>query len=163
MEARIRDLIAAIFFLTLSIIMYILSTEIVELADMGVSSAFAPKLVATGMFILSIILLIQVLISWKKINKKYGQEGKVRDVFLQRKYVNAFFTILLICTYIILIPRIGFLISTIVYLFIQFCLLSDRKNWNIILFIVISVISAFTIYYAFRLGFQVRLPVGVLG
>ena len=81
----------------------------------------------------------------------------------RRRYVNAALTIALITVYFVVMPIVGFLISTVVYLFLQFCLLGERRHWNIRLFAVLAVIIPVVVYFTFRLAFELRLPAGLIG
>lgn len=175
---RVKDLIAAIALLIFSIVMYIGTNNLQMLTDTQIGSDFAPRLIAIGLFILSTILLVQVLIDFIKASKKYepeeveelveqkkieevGEEGaKVPD---KTRYTNASLTMILIAAYVFIMPVVGFLIGTVVYLMVQFCLLGEKKYWNIPLFIGLSIIVPIVIYYTFRVGFELRLPQGWLG
>ncbi|GKV65916.1 MULTISPECIES: tripartite tricarboxylate transporter TctB family protein [unclassified Sporosarcina] len=162
MDIRTRELLSAVTFLLLSIIMYVASLNIKSMTNMGVGPAFAPKLVAIGMFAFSLFLLIKELrIRYILRKSKNDSNNKVFVKENWSRYRSASLTILLIVSYIFVIPIVGFLISTIFYLYIQFCLLGDKKYWNRPLFVGLSLIVAVTVYFIFRLGFEVRLPTGV--
>ncbi|WP_340084308.1 tripartite tricarboxylate transporter TctB family protein [Siminovitchia sp. FSL H7-0308] len=164
-ESRLRDLLSSMSFLLLSIILYIASTNMKRISDVGVGPDFAPKIVAIGMFILSFILLLNVLkdVIKAKSNTTVEKNGKASSINFIKKYKNALYTIILISLYVIAMPAAGFLVSTIVYLFAQFCLLGERKNWHYPLFGTLSVTIAAAVYFLFKLGFELRLPSGILG
>lgn len=175
---RVKDLIAAVALLIFSIVMYIGTNNLQMLTDSQIGSDFAPRLIAIGLFILSAILLIQVLMDFVKASRKYKPE-EVEELVEQKKieevgeegakvsnksrYINAFLTMLLIAAYTFIMPIVGFLIGTVVYLMAQFCLLGEKKYWNIPLFIGLSIVVPIIIYYTFRIGFELRLPEGWLG
>ncbi|WP_252316070.1 tripartite tricarboxylate transporter TctB family protein [Sinobaca sp. H24] len=175
---RVKDLIAAVALLIFSIVMYIGTNNLQMLTNSQIGSDFAPRLIAIGLFILSAILLVQVLMDFVKASKKYkpeeveelveqkkieevGEEGaKIPD---KTRYINASLTMILIAAYVFIMPIVGFLLGTIAYLMAQFCLLGDRKYWNIPLFIGLAIVVPIIIYYTFRVGFELRLPAGWLG
>ncbi|MDT8862145.1 tripartite tricarboxylate transporter TctB family protein [Alkalihalobacillus sp. MEB130] len=168
-DTKVRELISAIAFLLFSIFMYVSTNNIRSMTDMGVGPDFAPKLVAIGIFILSAIHLIKVLKDWKKPiaeKEEVGEEQVKRDYkkfHIKKKYRNAFLTILAIALYFFSVPILGFLLSTIIYLLLQMFLLGERKYWNIPVFLILSIVVACSVYYIFRLVFEVRLPVGIFG
>jgi putative tricarboxylic transport membrane protein len=65
--------------------------------------------------------------------------------------------------YIALLPIIGFLITTVVYLFAQMYLLADKKERKIPLFLVTSVVTSVFVYFVFKSVFFLMLPAGILG
>ncbi|WP_100399565.1 tripartite tricarboxylate transporter TctB family protein [Bacillus sp. FJAT-44742] len=179
---KTKDFIAAVVLLAFSIVMYSATFNLGRLTVSQIGAEFAPRLVAIGIFILSIILLIQTIKDWrialKKDEQAVSEEGKLAEEEAQEdiaeditespvsnaeRYKNLGMTVGLIALYFWLMPIIGFLISTAVYLFVQFGLLAQRKYWNIPLFIILSIVVSTSIYYTFRLGFEVMLPRGILG
>jgi putative tricarboxylic transport membrane protein len=167
LDTRVKELLSALAFLVISIILYLATLNIKSMTSMGVGPDFAPKLVAIGMFILSVILLIKEIRNWKLTRNNDSSHSKAeKDVSVnqsyKKKYKNALLTTVLIALYIFAIPIVGFLISTILYLMIQFCFLGERKYWNKPLFFILSLIVSAAVYFTFRLAFEVRLPAGVL-
>ena len=65
--------------------------------------------------------------------------------------------------YFVLMPYIGFLIMTTIYLFLQMLLLSDKSNKKIVSFFAISIVSSLVTYFIFRSIFYVMLPSGIFG
>lgn len=148
--------------MVLSIIIYISTNNIKSMTDIGVGPRFFPKLAAIIMFILSTILLIQEITKWiKKKGKGSVSESKVDSIkssLFKKQHLNAFFTMFIFILYIYFITKIGFLISSVMYLFIHFFVLGERKSWNVILFIILALVVSTVVFYTFRLGFSVRLP-----
>jgi putative tricarboxylic transport membrane protein len=166
LDTRVKELISALAFLVLSIILYLATLNIKSMTNMGVGPDFAPKLVAIGMFILSVIMLIKEIRNWKLAKNSDSSQSKQEkksslDAGYKKKYKNALLTTVLIAIYIFAIPILGFLFSTIIYLIIQFCLLGERKFWNKPLFVILSLIVSVAVYFTFRLAFEVRLPAGI--
>ena len=72
-------------------------------------------------------------------------------------------TAILIILYIGLFEVLGFIITTLAYLFIQFILLtpSDKKV-NMVLYAGISIVVSLFVYSTFRYGLDIMLPQGII-
>jgi putative tricarboxylic transport membrane protein len=71
-------------------------------------------------------------------------------------------TFVLIFLYLALLEPLGFLLSTAVYLFFQFIVLS-RKKPNLPLYGLLSISTSAIVYYLFVKVFILFLPAGILG
>jgi len=87
------------------------------------------------------------------------------EVVKQKKagLVNMFLTIALIALYIYLMPTVGFLLTTIVYIFLQEMILAPVDKRKPILFLIIAVAAGCFIYFGFVYGLELILPSGILG
>ncbi len=66
----------------------------------------------------------------------------------------------LIFLYLLIMPCFGFTISTVLYLFAQITLLSNKRGWkNLLFYFGLSVVIAVLIFFAFAKGFNLSLPV----
>ncbi|PMC35945.1 tripartite tricarboxylate transporter TctB family protein [Bacillus sp. UMB0899] len=164
-----KDIFASAFFIVFSIVMYIASNSIIKLTVSKVGADFVPKLVAIGMLILSIFYLInsvkQQIRSKKELNSQTSV-NKEEEVVEEKKKISPLSvlgTVGLLALYITLLPYLGFLIMTTVYLFFQMYLLAAKTERNIPIFIVISIITSVFIYYIFKYVFHLMLPAGILG
>ncbi|MGM0853438.1 MAG: tripartite tricarboxylate transporter TctB family protein [Bacillota bacterium] len=163
-----KDLFASVFLMIFSAVMYAASNSIKKLTVSKIGADFAPKLVAIGIFILSIFYLINSVKQLKgssgvkpmemETGAKKDQEGKKKVSPL-----SVIATIGLLVLYIALLPIIGFLITTVVYLFAQMYLLADKKERKIPLFLVTSVVTSVFVYFVFKSVFFLMLPAGILG
>jgi putative tricarboxylic transport membrane protein len=61
------------------------------------------------------------------------------------------------------IQPVGFIISSIVYLFVQMMLLSDNTNRKPVLFAIIAVVLPVAVEALFVYAIKMPLPVGILG
>ena len=64
--------------------------------------------------------------------------------------------------YIIILPYLGFMISTILYLFGQFTILAPANKRNYLLFAIVAVVFTVITFVAFRIGLNQMLPRGPL-
>jgi hypothetical protein len=72
-------------------------------------------------------------------------------------------TIGLIAVYILLMPVVGFLIMTALYLFCQIVLLMPPDIKNYLLAAEIAVVFSVGVYFLFVQGLTLILPRGILG
>ena len=72
-------------------------------------------------------------------------------------------TVGLMLLYVIAFEPVGFLLSSMVYLFAQILLMSDRDNRRPVLFAAISVALPVGIALLFAYVIKMPLPVGILG
>jgi putative tricarboxylic transport membrane protein len=163
-----KDLFASAFLILISVVMYAASNSIKKLTVSKIGADFAPKLVAIAIFILSIFYLINSVKQLKGSTTEKAIEmdtGAKKDQEGKKKVspLSVIGTMGLLGLYITLLPIIGFLITTVVYLFAQMYLLADKKERKIPLFLVTSVITSVFVYFIFKSVFFLMLPAGILG
>ncbi len=162
---KYSDVVASIILLIFAIVMYGATFNMQRLTDSVVGSEFAPRLVAGGIFILSIVLLISGIYNARQLKK---QIDPMDDDFEEKEkepiqYKKVLLAVLFFAIYIALMKPIGFLIMTIVYLFATMLLLADSSQRNIPIFLTVSIIVSITVYYIFKHLFYLFLPTGILG
>jgi putative tricarboxylic transport membrane protein len=72
-------------------------------------------------------------------------------------------TFVLMAGYAALLPMVGFMITTAVYLFLQINILAENQHRKPVLFGIISVVTSVSVYYLFVMVFHLMLPAGILG
>ena len=72
------------------------------------------------------------------------------------------FTFAVIIGYILVMPLLGFILSTVLYLFLQMLILAPADKRNYVLFIIVAVVFTAIVFVAFRIGLQQLLPRGVI-
>ena len=72
------------------------------------------------------------------------------------------FTFAVIIGYIIVMPTLGFILSTMIYLFLQMIILAPPEKRNYVLFAIVSVVFTAFVFVAFRIGLQQLLPRGFI-
>jgi hypothetical protein len=151
MKDKTRDLLCSVLFLTFGIFMFFQSIGIVPKIERDLGSGFMPKIVAGVLIAISIIKLIVTLTSKK--------ENKIEEI--GSDMLGGLLTIALLAAYVLLFDILGFLISTITYLFLQILILSNEKNRRIGLFAIISIIFPVVIYILFVYVIKMPLPYGI--
>ncbi|MFD2212654.1 tripartite tricarboxylate transporter TctB family protein [Metabacillus endolithicus] len=163
-----KDIYASVFFIVFSIVMFIASNSIIKLTVSRLGADFAPKLVAVGIFILSIFYLITSLKKQKQdnnqaVSKKTEEEKGSTNEKKKISPLSVLLTVGLLVLYVVLMPTIGFLITTVVYLFFQMYFLAAKSERRIPLFVGISIVTSVSVYYLFKSVFYLMLPAGILG
>lgn len=168
MAIRNEDVLSGFFLLIVSVIIFITSFTFEALTTTLVGPAFMPQIISIIMAIFSIIITVSGFKKSKMAKAEPTHEESVNQeeeliVTEKRSYKPVLITLALMIGYLVLMPYIGFLIMTAVYMFVQMLILSHVTNRKIWLFILVSVITSATIYYLFRNVFYVMLPTGIIG
>lgn len=182
MAKKHRDIFTGLFFLAFSVVMYISTFNIVGLTDVQLGADFMPKLTSIAIAITSIGLIVngfrkgtetaataEMIENKENTYESIGEESRsmkevgTKDSKKKLGYISLIFTVILMIGYLILLPILGFLIASILYLFLQMMLFSDWRSKKIPLYLMISIVTSAFIYYVFRNLFYVMLPSGILG
>ncbi|MGO4887562.1 tripartite tricarboxylate transporter TctB family protein [Anaerobacillus sp. MEB173] len=168
MIKKFQDVYASVFLIGVAVIMYMATYNIQALTVSNIGADFMPRLIAISLFILSTIMLIGAIKKLKtpdhsKVIEEEESETEDEGANQKINIWSVVATIGLMIGYVYLLPTIGFLIMTTVYLFLQMIVLADKAYRRITLFIVISIISSAAIYFLFKSVFYLRLPAGILG
>lgn len=147
-----RDYTCSVLFLIFGIFMYTQSLAIEPLMGKDVGSGFVPKIVAIGITAVSAVKLMLTACAKK-------EENYVRE---REDVGGGLLTIALLAVYVVIFKPLGFLASTVIYLFFQMTLLSTEQNRNFILFGVISAAAPVLIYTIFEYVIKMPLPAGIL-
>ena len=76
--------------------------------------------------------------------------------------VAVVFTFAVIIGYILVLPMMGFCLSTALYLFLQMIILAPAEKCNYVLFAIIALVFTALVFVAFRVGLQQLLPRGFI-
>ena len=71
-------------------------------------------------------------------------------------------TFVIIIAYVLIMPTLGFILSTMIYLFLQMIVLAPPEKRNYVLFAIVSVVFTAFVFVAFRVGLQQLLPRGII-
>ncbi len=78
-------------------------------------------------------------------------------------YATVIKTLGLVAAYMALLKPVGFVIMTVLYLYLQFIVLTPREQKpNHLAYAVIALVTSAVIYATFRQGFDLMLPTGLL-
>ena len=151
MSEKTKGIITSILFLAFSIVMIVFARQYKPMMKNDLGSGFFPMVVGIAMAALSVLRLILA------IREKKGEVKKSGDDLM-----GGLATIILIGGYCIAFNPIGFIISTMVYLFLQILVLTpkEKRSWPIT--IAISVIAPIVFYVLFVYAINTPLPKGLL-
>ena len=151
-----KDVLSGTILFVFAIAMFWNASQIAQILPIGVGSGFMPEVVAVILAVISVMIVFNGV----KANRVSGtvQAGLPREQFL---VVGA--TFVLIGAYVACLESVGFLVSTFVYLTLQFATLAPRGERTWIRFVAIGAVATVAIYFAFVELFDLILPVGILG
>lgn len=151
MSEKTKGIITSILFLAFSAVMIVFARQYKPMMKNDLGSGFFPMVVGIAMCALSVLRLILA------IREKKGEVKKSGDDLM-----GGLATIILIGGYCIAFNPIGFIISTMVYLFLQILVLTpkEKRSWPIT--IAISVIAPIAFYVLFVYAINTPLPKGLL-
>ena len=151
------DLATGIVFLVIAVVFYVLAGQLPPSLLGGVGSDFVPKILAVGTGILSVL---QIISGVKTMKKDFSGEAADED---RPEYITVLATVAAFGIYVTVMEKVGFLISSIVYLFAQMVILAPKEKRNFLLLAVIAVVFNIVVYFIFRNALNVMLPKGILG
>lgn len=128
------------------------------------NNRFVPYLWGGFLLVLSLWLIIRGLGKRKKFLAEGGTVTKFDWKATLDKYREVIASFVCLTIYVALMDAIGFVIMTIVYLFVQILILTPRENWkkNYIPAAITAVVCGVVLYIIFREMLNVLLPVGIL-
>lgn len=115
-------------------------------------SATIPRVVA------AFLALLALGVIWDGIHS--GQAERANRTWEERLPESMTYVVLFL--YVIFIRRIGFLITSALYLGIQMFILSNFNKKRLLLYFAVGCIGSAVLYYSFRYIFGVVLPGGIL-
>lgn len=160
-KRNIMDIIAGFFLILLAVVIYLDSANIKIIADTTLDASFYPKFLAVMTGILSAIMIIRAGISLKRISKRDEQAVHPSNVW--GELMPALATLALLGGYVFLIEPLGFLVVTPFYIFGQAWVLAPKDKNRPLLFAGLGMLATIVIYSVFKYGFQLMVPMGILG
>ena len=167
MRKKYQGVAMAGAFVLLGIVLFISSFEMKSLAQAQVGPELVPRIVASGMIILG---LLNVCSEYRKAKKEAEPEGAAQEdgcteekkPFLKRHGFGL--TLALVFAYVWLMPLVGFILATVMYLFCQICIFAhDLSKKKLLQYVLISVLTSVGVYLIFALVFGLPLPSGIWG
>ncbi len=157
---KCKDLILGIVMLAFSGFYLIYAQQIKtrpKLTPSYASARIMPVLLGVLLAILSVVCIYQGV---RRLKAPEGEEAAKK---LDRGDLMAVvFTFAVIIGYILVMPMLGFILSTVLYLFLQMLILAPADKRNYVLFAIVAVVFTALVFVAFRVGLQQLLPRGVI-
>ena len=122
----------------------------------SIDAAFVPWVLAVSLCLLGALQLWV----WRKLPDKSVEPAEKPEAI---DYPTVFKTLALVLLYTALMEPVGFVITTVLYLYAQFIVLTPgEQKVKHLQYALIAIVSAVLIFYIFRHGFDLLLPVGLL-
>lgn len=144
MSERRNGLITASIFFIIAVVFFVLTL------NMTSKNAQFPRVICIFMALVSILLAIK--------NLRAKEEGVNSAVKIQ-SLMKALFLVGVIFIYVLVLEKIGFLISTILMLYIVSIFFKYPKPLKLL---VISIVFPTVLYLVFKYLLEIRLPAGIL-
>lgn len=136
-----------------------------------IGSDFIPKVVTAIGFLCTLRVFaeqISITLKEKKAIEAAGGDSRIFKGptkgqplgYYVQKYISIL-TLLLIAIYISLMKPLGFILSTIIYLFAQIMLIAPKDKKKPVFIAILSIVFSIVIYAIFTKGFYVILPAGI--
>lgn len=173
MSEKMKNIISSIGFIVVGAFFYIQSTDIKVIMKKDLGSGFFPKVIGISMIVMALVELF-LTISSKKNQEKAGTIEKIEEKAENEEPAEEaaaeadtdrkglILTVVAMCAYAALFDGLGFIVSTVLYLFAQIMILSTKKNRNIPLFAGISIAASLIVYGIFVYVIGMPLPTGLL-
>lgn len=155
------DLMTGLFFLLVTVV-YASQIPLIKRTKISpVNSAFLPTIIAVGMGLLTIC---QFYIAFRSIREPKPDSGNGGDSGAAGSpdYRRVLLTLAAALIYVALFAPLGFVISSILYLTAEMCILAPKEARRPVFFFLISIVAVIAIYFIFHNGLSLMLPNGVL-
>ena len=147
------EIIANVVIISFFIFMLINSFKLHQIRRFGeMGSGFWPILTLSTATLLSIILLVSTLIKYLKEKKKAPVEATIsKEVLFDLKNRRKKFvlSVLLLLIYIMIMPWIGFVLSTLIYVLAFILALEERRKYVLIISPILVTALIVTIFAKF--------------
>ena len=153
------DIIIGIFYAALGAVTIWLSSQLPKSKVMKIGPNFMPDVIGTLIIVLALMLLFSAVKNFKANAAK--AEAMPADT---SDYKRVLASLVLVVIYVNILAPVGFILSTLGYLFLQIVVLApnDRRSAKqILMYAVIDVIFVFVVFFLFRYGFKIVLPAGI--
>lgn len=161
MDRHLKETITGFVSLVIFLLFFVFSFSIeIKTVGGGVSSRTIPQIISVLGIILSIALTLKNFIPYLKKRREKNNS----DVYVERKRWKqvGISTGLMLC-YIALMNTFGFILTSIVYLFLQMLVIQEKPTKKrVLLLAVIAICVPLILYVPFRYGFQLMIPVGTV-
>ncbi|MDR1932910.1 MAG: tripartite tricarboxylate transporter TctB family protein [Spirochaetales bacterium] len=121
---------------------------------------FMPRFIGGTISLLSLLLVITTLVGiWR--GAAYSSSSKETVI---PDYKSIIATFILLALYMIALSPVGFILSSVIYVFLQIMVIANKPSKKFIMMsAVIAVVMPVVVYYVFVDLFFLLLPAGILG
>ncbi len=166
MSKKVKQILSAIVAWIFAAWIFVFTANLTSGTNSLIRPEYVPRLVAVLLIVFGIIMFIDgirtpVTDAEKQVLER-EKEAKKQMPIIER--FTPILTLVLITLFLLSLRPVGFTVSAAVYLTLQMTLLSgdfSLKSW--IKYAVIGVVSAVLIFFIFRQGFSLKIPINSLG
>ena len=158
---KYEDWLVALFYFLVTVVYVVQIPSIKRTSISPISSAFLPIILSAGMGILTVCQIWNAVKKQKAVKATDAAEETAEAVD-GPDYGRAMLTLVASLLYVALLKPLGFMISSILYLELQMCIMVDKERRKPVKFLIISVVSVVVIYFVFHNLLQLMLPNGIL-
>ena len=151
---KYADVITGTIGLVIGIAMLVMSIQIGLTEKNAIGADFMPKIAS----VITIAMSGKLLWDGWKTSRTYKEEA----LEYKKNYLGVAIMIVACILYAELLKPIGFIVTSLVFLFLALCLISRKEERNYLKFAIITVVAVFAIYFVFTKVFGIRLPHGIL-
>ena len=161
-----KNFLTGVGVIILGLFMYFASFDIQEFIRTRVGASFVPR-VASSLFVIlgGILILGSFRCTVPTETPEYATEEEEEEegekVFGGLPAV--FLSLILMIAYVGLMESVGFIITSVVYIFLQILVLAKQGPHNYLVFGLISIVVPIVVFYLFVNVFKVLIPAGILG
>lgn len=153
------DIIVGIFYTALGAAVIYLAQQLPKSRVMKIGPDFMPMVIGTLIVVLALMLLFSSIKNFKR-NAAAAQAAPADT----SDYKRVLASLVLVVIYVNILAPVGFILSTLGYLFLQIIVLAPnekRSAKDILIYAVIDVIFVLVVFFLFRYGFKIVLPAGL--
>lgn len=155
---RDKDVLSAIVLILVAAYVFFASGQLEARTQMDIGPDFMPRLLAVLMFGLALVQLLGAL----KRARPPEPRRMPRTGDLVERYADIF-SLLAILGYVLLFQSLGFILASVLFLFVQFAIMAPRSERRYLRFALLAVVVSVVSFWFFERGFYVFLPPGILG
>lgn len=159
MWRKYKEVISSGVISAFGFVYFIMSFSVRQYGDAVLDSRSLPLALGALLLVFGLIRFYTSIKSLVKVN--FDNPVKESDEAGSR--IHVILTLVLMLAYALTMKRLGFLISTTVYMFLQSMILFPKKKMNFIIAIAVSLIFSISVYLVFVRVFSLVLPQGILG
>ena len=163
MTDKKRNLIVSFLFMAFGVFLLVESMGIKHMMKNDVGSGFFPKIIAIVMIAVSVIRLIMTLLEPSGETNTSDSDMVRMSASLSFCHVEEDLVNPLLINVYYYIRSVGFIIDTVIYLFIQMLILTPKEKRNMLMIGIISIIAPICIYTLFTYVINTPLPKGIFG
>jgi len=134
----------------------------IKLTTIAGTSRLLPTIVCVMLFAFGLPLIVQGLMELRaEKSEKKDNDGKPEMPFIVR-YGKVFISAALFAFYAFTLTRLGFIVSSSIYLISMYYIMAPKDKYKHVLFIILGIAIPVFLYFVFVKGFRVILPIGTI-